>query len=138
MRISDWSSDVCSSDLWRESPGRHRQRITRGSERRTSLSRRMNTNMAKTLVEQGPVDLQAPVGAKQDDAAPQNTQEGGIFDGRAAMGIGLLIILVAMWILGYITGTDVETLLSLTIWGVMLGGIIALGGIRSEEHTSEL
>src|SRR3546814_8487086 len=45
------------------------------------------------------------------------------------MGIGLLIILVAMWILGYITGTDVETLLSLTIWGVMLGGIIALGGI---------
>src|SRR3546814_4006834 len=107
----------------------------------------MNTNMAKTLVEQVPVDLQAPGGAKQDDAAPQNTQEGGIFDGRAAMGIGLLIILVAMWILGYITGTDVETLLSLTIWGVMLGGIIALGGIgltlcygvlRSEEHTSEL
>src|SRR3546814_12273185 len=89
----------------------------------------MNTNMAKTLVEQGPVDLQAPVGAKQDDAAPQNTQEGGIFDGRAAMGIGLLIILVAMWILGYITGTDVETLLSLTICGVMRGGIIALGGI---------
>src|SRR3546814_12604749 len=86
MRISDWSSDVCSSDLWRESPGRHRQRITRGSERRTSLSRRMNTNMAKTLVEQGPVDLQAHVGAKQDDAAPQNTQEGGIFDGRAEIG----------------------------------------------------
>lgn len=86
--------------------------------------------MAKTLVENAPIDMAlAPASTTSNDVAPQDTQEGGILDGRAAMGIGLIIILVAMWILGYITGTNVETLLSLTIWGVMLGGIIALGGI---------
>jgi len=84
--------------------------------------------MAKTLVEDAPVDMLA-VGKASDDAKPQDTQEGSFLDGRAAMGIGLAVILVAMWLLGYATGTDVQTLLSLTIWGVMLGGIIALGGI---------
>src|SRR3546814_19461726 len=96
----------------------------------------MNTNMAKTLVEQGPVDLQAPVGAKQDDAAPQNTQEGGIFDGRAAMGIGLLIILVAMWILGYITGTDVETDRKSVVSGKSVSVRLVLGGRRYRKKNN--
>lgn len=82
------------------------------------------------LVPQVSADV-VPVAAAAvtDDVEAQNTQEGGMLDSRAAMGTGLVIILVAMWLVGYVTGTDVETLLSLTVWGVMLGGIIALGGI---------
>src|SRR3546814_220638 len=55
--------------------------------------------------------------------------EGGWLHSRQAMGIGLIIILVAMWVMGYASGAGSERMLSLTIWGVMLSGIIALGGI---------
>lgn len=41
----------------------------------------------------------------------------------------LLLVLIAMWVAGWISGTSAEQMLSLTAWGVMLGGIIALGGI---------
>ncbi|MDN5843944.1 MAG: hypothetical protein L0H54_10935, partial [Alcaligenaceae bacterium] len=55
--------------------------------------------------------------------------EGGWLHSRQAMGVGLFIILAAMWAMGYANGAGAERMLSLTIWGVMLGGIIALGGI---------
>ena len=41
----------------------------------------------------------------------------------------LLLVLVAMWVAGWFSGTTSKEMLSLTVWGVMLGGIIALGGI---------
>jgi branched-chain amino acid transport system permease protein/neutral amino acid transport system permease protein len=41
----------------------------------------------------------------------------------------LFLILVLFWVLGLLDGTDLGSLLSLTIWGIMLGGIIALGAI---------
>lgn len=49
--------------------------------------------------------------------------------GRAAMGTGLVLILIVMWLMGLVMGTGLQQLLSLTIWGVMLGGIIALCGM---------
>ncbi|RKF17013.1 branched-chain amino acid ABC transporter permease [Roseovarius spongiae] len=48
---------------------------------------------------------------------------------RTALAIALALTLVAFWLLGYGQGASLSNLLSLTIWGVMLGGIIALGAI---------
>ena len=48
---------------------------------------------------------------------------------RTALAIALALTLVAFWLLGYREGASATDLLSLTIWGVMLGGIIALGAI---------
>ena len=38
-------------------------------------------------------------------------------------------MLVVFWLLGAGSGASLSSLLSLTVWGVMLGGIIALGAI---------
>ncbi|HUG57930.1 MAG TPA: branched-chain amino acid ABC transporter permease [Candidimonas sp.] len=51
------------------------------------------------------------------------------FQSRTSMGIGLLIILVGMCAIGLARGAGMEQLLSLIVWGVMLGGIIALGSV---------
>jgi len=48
---------------------------------------------------------------------------------RTAMGAGLVLILIAMWVIGLAQDAGLQQLLSLTVWGVMLGGIIALGGV---------
>lgn len=48
---------------------------------------------------------------------------------RTALGLALLLTLVVFWLLGQRQGASLSDLLSLTIWGVMLGGIIALGAI---------
>lgn len=47
---------------------------------------------------------------------------------RALIGM-LAAILILFWVAGLIAGTGASQLLSLTVWGVMLGGIIALGSI---------
>src|SRR3546814_8509888 len=39
MRISDWSSDVCSSDLTREIAGNHRTRIIAGRTHNVAAAR---------------------------------------------------------------------------------------------------
>ncbi|HUH40411.1 MAG TPA: branched-chain amino acid ABC transporter permease [Castellaniella sp.] len=52
----------------------------------------------------------------------------GMRSGRFAGGV-LLLVLLAMWLGGWYSGTDAQQMFALTIWGVMLGGIIALGGI---------
>ncbi|NYT61807.1 branched-chain amino acid ABC transporter permease [Alcaligenaceae bacterium] len=49
--------------------------------------------------------------------------------GRTATSLGLLIILIAMCLTGLAQGAGTEQLLSLIIWGIMLGGIIALGSV---------
>jgi branched-chain amino acid transport system permease protein/neutral amino acid transport system permease protein len=41
----------------------------------------------------------------------------------------LVLILVLFWVGGWLNGSDFGSLLSLTVWGIMLGGIIALGAI---------
>lgn len=54
---------------------------------------------------------------------------------RAALGsraslVGLLVaVLVLFWLLGLAHGSTLGDLLSLTVWGIMLGGILALGSI---------
>lgn len=63
-----------------------------------------------------------------DGAAVDARDAGGMRSGRFVGGV-LLLILVGMWVAGWLSGTDAQEMLSLTAWGVMLGGIIALGGI---------
>lgn len=48
---------------------------------------------------------------------------------RKAFSVVLFLILVLFWVLGWLRGSAFGDLLSLTIWGIMLGGIIALGAI---------
>lgn len=72
-----------------------------------------------------------------DPAVPMETTPAGAQGGRlaamlqtrSAMGVGLVLILAVMWLLGLVYGTGLDQLLYLTVWGVMLGGIIALGGV---------
>ncbi|UHL65834.1 branched-chain amino acid ABC transporter permease [Paralcaligenes sp. KSB-10] len=62
------------------------------------------------------------------DGAPRGSWAASALQSRTAMGLGLLVILAVMWLLGLALGGNLVELLSLTIWGVMLGAIIALGG----------
>lgn len=48
---------------------------------------------------------------------------------RTAVVIVLLVLFILLWWTAHIQEVTVERLLSLAVWGVMLGGIIALGGI---------
>jgi branched-chain amino acid transport system permease protein/neutral amino acid transport system permease protein len=48
---------------------------------------------------------------------------------RAGLGVALVLVLAIFWLLGVARGASLADLLSLTVWGVMLGGIIALGAI---------
>ena len=48
---------------------------------------------------------------------------------RTGLSVALLLVLAAFWLLGAARGASLADLLSLTVWGVMLGGIIALGAI---------
>lgn len=61
-------------------------------------------------------------------AAVEARDEEGMRSSRF-VGTVLLLVLIAMWVAGWLSGTSAEQMLSLTVWGVMLGGIIALGGI---------
>lgn len=53
----------------------------------------------------------------------------GALRSRGGLAGMLAAILVLFWILGFWQGSSTTQLLSLTIWGVMLGGIISLGAI---------
>lgn len=48
---------------------------------------------------------------------------------RGGLAVTLVVILVVFWVLGYLSGSSISQLASLTIWGVMLGGVISLGAI---------
>lgn len=48
---------------------------------------------------------------------------------RTAMVVAILVAFLALWALAVANDVSAERLLSLTVWGVMLGGIIALGAI---------
>lgn len=52
-----------------------------------------------------------------------------IFRSRAALVVFMVAVLVLFWVLGSASGTSLGDMLSLTVWGIMLGGILALGAI---------
>lgn len=74
---------------------------------------------------------QLTAAASATDEPPSEVQardETGVRSARFVGGV-LLLVLVGMWVAGWYSGTSAQEMLSLTAWGVMLGGIIALGGI---------
>jgi branched-chain amino acid transport system permease protein/neutral amino acid transport system permease protein len=64
-----------------------------------------------------------------DPSAPRPAARGATLQSRSGFSIILLLILVLFWVFGWLRGATIGDLLSLTIWGIMLGGIIALGAI---------
>lgn len=70
-----------------------------------------------------------------EDVAPRRDDRTGrerliaTLRSRTTLAAALAMTLVVFWLLGYRQGASATDLLSLTIWGVMLGGIIALGAI---------
>lgn len=72
-----------------------------------------------------------------NDDAPPDAETGAEVAARSSDGMRsprfvggvLALVLVGMWVAGWFSGTTAKEMLSLTVWGVMLGGIIALGGI---------
>lgn len=72
---------------------------------------------------------QAMVDAVPDESATVEARDEEGMRSPRFVGAVLLAVLIAMWFAGWLSGTSAEQMLSLTVWGVMLGGIIALGGI---------
>jgi branched-chain amino acid transport system permease protein/neutral amino acid transport system permease protein len=65
-----------------------------------------------------------------DPSAPRPTARRGLtIQNRGVFSGILFLILVLFWVFGWLRGAALGDLLSLTIWGIMLGGIIALGAI---------
>ncbi len=54
---------------------------------------------------------------------------GAALHSRGAVIALLVALFIGLWLLGQQRGTSAEQLLSLTVWGVMLGGVLALGSI---------
>src|SRR3546814_4683092 len=71
MRISDWSSDVCSSDLMRRTQRRHRNVIERTGAMRRDLAVGMPLIVDHLHLDAGLVDVPRPGGVarKVEDAA---------------------------------------------------------------------
>jgi len=67
--------------------------------------------------------------ADRPAARPARESVAAALRSRKALWIALLLTLVFFWMLGRWNGASYSNLLSLTIWGIMLGGIIALGAI---------
>lgn len=91
--------------------------------------------MASERPEAAAVDLDStaptPFGETRDRRRSESLRRRlrAAFRSRAGL-IGVLIgLLVLFWLLGLANGNSVGNLLSLTIWGVMLGGVLALGTI---------
>jgi branched-chain amino acid transport system permease protein len=79
-------------------------------------------NLDKPAVQEAAVSPQA-------SKAKKHTGLLGMATSRSGFAVVLFLILVLFWILGWSRGASVGDLLSLMVWGVMLGGIIALGSI---------
>lgn len=73
------------------------------------------------------------IGTTRAGAAPARgnflTGAVGALRSRGGLAAILAATLVLFWILGLRQGASITTLLSLTVWGVMLGGILSLGAI---------
>jgi branched-chain amino acid transport system permease protein/neutral amino acid transport system permease protein len=70
--------------------------------------------------------------ADEEQPGRGRTPGGGIFRAvrsRSGLGVALVVTLAIFWALGARQGASLSQMLSLTVWGVMLGGIIALGAI---------
>src|SRR3546814_18828922 len=70
MRISDWSSDVCSSDLLARGPGDHRRRAGAGAAAHTGgdedhvLAFDVGEDLVECLLGRGTPDVRARTGAE--------------------------------------------------------------------------
>ncbi|MGH7154136.1 MAG: branched-chain amino acid ABC transporter permease [Acetobacteraceae bacterium] len=72
----------------------------------------------------------AVAGTAERHARPRlGRRFGNAVRSRTGLSVGLVGLLVLFWVLGFANGTSAGGLLSLTIWGIMLGGILALGSI---------
>ncbi|WP_181407988.1 branched-chain amino acid ABC transporter permease [Pararhizobium mangrovi] len=80
----------------------------------------MSANEA-TASEAGPAGIPAAGKRRRDIAARLRSRP--VFAGI------LVVILVLFWVAGYASGSSFGELLSLTVWGVMLGGILSLGAM---------
>src|SRR3546814_18154678 len=97
MRISDWSSDVCSSDLLARGPGDHRRRAGAGAAAHTGgdedhvLAFDVGEDLVECLLGRATPDVRARTGAaplgdvtaKMDAAAEQRMVE------RMSIGVGV-------------------------------------------------
>src|SRR3546814_8735666 len=121
MRISDWSSDVCSSGLADTDPDTDRHRDL--AERETP---RGKTDQAARKAEHGD-DLAARTFEEVGELL-QRGIEGGVGTGKGGTGAGQ----------GHAGGKNVVAATS-TVGRALQGRKGSLGGHgRSEEHTSEL
>ncbi len=76
----------------------------------------------------------APPPGAPPKAAPQARLRPGerlraVLRSRATLVLVVVAILALLWVVGHAREVSTEQLLSLTVWGIMLGGIIALGSI---------
>ncbi|MGH6990869.1 MAG: branched-chain amino acid ABC transporter permease [Stellaceae bacterium] len=89
--------------------------------------------MASETPEAGIVDLGAPApfGESRDRRRGESLRRRlrTALRSRKGLIVELIGLLVLFWFLGFANGNSFGDLLSLTIWGVMLGGVLALGTI---------
>lgn len=66
-----------------------------------------------------------------EEPPPQErvSHEGAVRSGRGPLILAIVAIFVLFWIFGLLNGKSTATLLNLTIEGIMLGGILALGSM---------
>ncbi|MCC7321569.1 MAG: branched-chain amino acid ABC transporter permease [Rubellimicrobium sp.] len=67
--------------------------------------------------------------ATADAPSERVTREGATGKSRAPLLLAILGVFVLFWIAGLARGADLGTLLGLTVSGIMLGGILALGSM---------
>src|SRR3546814_10785276 len=130
MRSSDWSSDVCSSDLWHLhlQPGQRQQPDVGGAER---IRRQCLVSLERGVALVGHADLALPVLIQTFDSSNANGRGNpAVFFRRCAVGRGYVpdgscSRRAAPHTAGRGYAPDAR-------------GSKAVGGVRSEEHTSEL
>jgi branched-chain amino acid transport system permease protein len=88
-------------------------------------------NVAAETRESGAAESPAPLdGTDERRARPRlRSRLRAAVRRRSGLFAGLVVLLAVFWLLGLANGSSLGDLLSLTIWGVMLGGILALGAI---------
>src|SRR3546814_6406579 len=59
MRISDWSSDVCSSDLFKHTSNPHYYRFGQEGESEEDFATRMADDLEQMILEEGPETVAA-------------------------------------------------------------------------------
>src|SRR3546814_2671413 len=143
MRISDWSSDVCSSDLWRPA-GRDRKAQQAIVERHQRLGARAHRAQDFGMVGVEPAGERAErgqdqLGAGRDEASPRHAaaaQRHPPFGMKMARKLGAR--LAGHRFMAKHQPRDLGLVHDLAAAMVDPRGIVIARDPRSEEHTSEL